>query len=255
MNKVAKVLSLVAVAALAGSVFAQGGGGGGQGRGGQGRGGFGGGGVSEIQLLRRVDVQTELKVTDDQKTKIAALRGGGGGPGGGGRGPGGGGGGGFMAMQGQGQGGGQQMTPEQRAEAQAKQIAEILNPGQAKRLHEIWIQVGGNGILTNPMLQKELGFTDAQKEKVATLQAQQREAMQNAGAPPNADAIAKMRETMNTELGKVLTSDQATKLNGMKGAPFKLDPAVPLNQFGGGGNRGGGGGGGNGGGNNRGGGF
>src|SRR5688572_31660164 len=114
IGKFVAVSALVVSTAL---VFAQGGGGAGGGRGGgQGRGGFGqrgGFGAGPLQLAMRPDVQRDLAVTDDQKTKIAALqtkqreemvalRPAGGGGGGGGNGGGGGGRGGF------------QMTPEQR---------------------------------------------------------------------------------------------------------------------------------------------
>src|ERR1700678_2031242 len=84
-----RILTVLACAVLVGACFGQGGG---QGR----RGGQRGGGNSLGALLRRADVQTELKITDDEKTKIEALPrpgrpagGGGGGAAGGGGGGGG----------------------------------------------------------------------------------------------------------------------------------------------------------------------
>src|SRR5689334_3233377 len=71
LGKLIVVTSLVMAAAM---IFAQGGGGGGGGRFGGGQGGrFGMGQAGPTQLATRGDVQKDLGVTDDQKSKIAAL--------------------------------------------------------------------------------------------------------------------------------------------------------------------------------------
>ncbi len=212
-----------------------------------------------MQLVFRQDVQTDLNVTAEQKTKLEALRGqrpgGGQGQGGGVRGGG--------QGQGQGQGGGNrgqgggfgggQMTDEQRAEFakrmeeqranQRKELAAILNEGQMKRLDEIRVQLAGARAVMQPDIQKSLGLSTEQVTKIRDLQAKQREA--NMALGQNQDLSQEDRRTrmennnkvLDAELLKVLTADQNAKLKAMAGKPFKAD-AQPA----GGGRRGGGGG-------------
>ena len=203
------------------SVFAcaqtgTGGQGGGQGRGGQ-RGGFGqgrgGGGNNELTLAMRKDVQTDLGVSDEQKTKLTDLQaklqpqrgqggnranrtngtnggaatGGAGGVGTGGAGTGGNGGagagaGGNRTNRGQGGQGGtfdaeafRKRQEEQRATTH-KALAEVLSADQLKRLAEISVQLQGNRAIMNPDIQKTLGITDEQKTKISDLQTKQQEA-------------------------------------------------------------------------------
>lgn len=216
-------VALLSCVALAGAQ------GGGQGRG-QGR--RGGGGNSELSLAMRADVQKEISVTDDQKTKLTDLqqksrpqRGGGGGGGNGGGGGGGNGGGNFdpAAMA--------QRMAEMRAQ-QHKDLSAILNDGQMKRLGELLIQREGYNALTQPDVQKALNFTSDQTQKVKDLATKQQEA--------NRALMEKMRnqeitreeltadrekntKTMNDELSKVLTSDQASKFKEMQGKPFTFE--------------------------------
>lgn len=258
--------AMLVCVALAG---AQGGQGGGQGRG-QGRGGFGmgqgrgmGGGMqSEMQLAFRKDVQTDLGVTAEQKTKLDELqakqrqgRGGAGGAGGqgggvrngggaggnggngGGAGAGGNGGGGNRGGQGGGFG---QMTEEQRAamikrqqeqrEQSLKELGAILNEGQVKRLGEIRVQLAGTRAVMQPEMQKNLGLTTEQITKISDLQTKQREAnmalFQNQDMSQE-DRRAKMENNnkiLDAEIVKVLTADQNSKLKAMGGKPFKADP-------------------------------
>ena len=216
----------VALMALAGVGFAQGQGGGGR----QGRGGFGqgmmGGGQRLTQLLRNEQVQTELKITDDQKAKIAELPRGGRGAGNGGGG---------------GQGGGQRTPPT--AEETKKQMADdkaaveaILTPEQAKRLMEIRVQWAGGSAATLPDVQEALALTADQKAKIADLQTKMREAtmgmmekMRN-GEIERADMMPMMQqnnETFKTEVAKVLTADQNAKLKAMGGAELKQETRRP----------------------------
>ncbi|MEQ1823994.1 MAG: hypothetical protein ABL949_15910 [Fimbriimonadaceae bacterium] len=225
------VVSLFAVVGLA---SAQGGGGGQRGGGQFGR---GGGGNSISSLLNRADVQGEIKLTDDQKTKLTEMRvirgqrgagggaGGGGGQGGGQRGQGG----------GAGAGGGQQQDAEamrKAAEEREKNALAVLNADQNKRLKELFVQRSGNRAILNSTIQADLGMNDDQKKKIAELQAKQREAMMSVmekmrnGELQREDMQAineKNNKAMDEELGKVITTDQAAKLKSMGGAPFKFD--------------------------------
>lgn len=239
---------------------AQGGQGGGQGRGQGGfgagqRGGMGFGAQSETQLAFRADVQKDLGVTTEQKTKLDELqakqRQGRGGQGGQGQGGVRGGGQGQGQRQGQGQGGGQnrgqgggqrqgggfgQMTEEQRQAMQQRQeearkeLATILNESQMKRIGEIRVQLAGTRAVMQPDVQKTLNITTEQITKISDLQAKQGEA--NRALFQNQDLSQEDRRTrmennnkiLDAEILKVLTADQNAKLKALGGKPFKADP-------------------------------
>lgn len=184
----------------------------------------GGGGL--LGLALRSDVSAELKLKDDQKTALEALRPqrGQGGQGGG---------------QGQGQGGqrgqGAQRDPEAMRAAQAEQekkIAGILDAAQFARLKELNIQRAGNGAIMREEVQKALGMTAEQVQKARDLQAKQREAQQSLmdkvqNGEIERDEVRtimqKNQGIMNEELGKILTPAQTEALKKMGGAPFKFD--------------------------------
>ena len=241
MKMSSKLISVILISALGVSLaIAQGGGGGGQGRGGQ----RGGNNFSELRLLGRKDVQKDLGLTEDQVTKITEYttantpqRGAGGGGGAGA-----GGGGGQRGGGGAG-GGGAAQTDEQRAAA-AKAAADrraktrtdllaIVSEAQLKRVDEIALQLQGNSAIAQAEVQKALGLSDDQIAKVKDLQTKQREAStalfqkmqaQEITREDLTAAMTKNTETMKTELGKILTADQAAKLKGMQGKTFTPDP-------------------------------
>lgn len=182
-----------------------------------------------IGLLQRSDVQTELKLSDDQKSKLEAMRParGQGGNRGGGNGGGGNGGG----------GGGQR--PAQDPEAMAKAVAErekttleVLSPEQTKRLLELYIQRVGSRAMIRADVQEALKINSTQKEKIAELQKNQRDANQAVMEKVRngeiertavADIQKKNDSILQDELNKILTADQREKLKSMGGAPFKFD--------------------------------
>lgn len=217
------VISFITLAVLA---QAQGGGGG--------RGQMRGGGNSMTGLLNRADVQAELKITDDQKAKLAELnpqrnRGGGGG------GAGGGGGGGAAGGGGGGAAGGGNFDPAAMQQAMAereKKTLAILTAEQGKRLKELYIQRVGNRALSREDIQKELGLSADQvakikdlndKQRAANAELQQKMRNQEMDRQEGRDIMAKNQKTLEEEIGKVLTSDQADKLKSMRGAEFKFD--------------------------------
>lgn len=184
----------------------------------QGR-GFGrmGGGAN---LLRRPEVQAELKLTDDQKTKVtdmlAKLR---------------------EDMQGRIQDL-RDASPEERqkimAEIQAEQtkrVNAILNTDQQKRFKEISLQQQGYSALAMPDVQTELKLTDDQKSKIKDiLQHQgeaQREIFQNAGGDREAarSKMEALRKETDDKIAALLTDDQKNQWKAMLGTPFKLEPA------------------------------
>lgn len=221
---------------------------GGQGPGGQRRMqmmmGRGGG----VRLIMRPDVQKELNLTEDQKSKLAAIFpqpqfGRQGGPGGGGgRGAaaagGGQGGPGGAAVQGgpggqRGQGG--PRDPQAFQEQQKKQedaVKAILTEQQNKRFAELRIQFDGPSALYRDDVAKQVGLTDDQKKKLddirnASMQAM-RDRMQE--ARDNGDdreamrgEMQKMREANDKQILGVLTDEQRKKWDAMQGKKFTFD--------------------------------
>lgn len=183
---------------------------------------FGGGAGNDFRLLGRKDVQTDLKVTAEQKTKIDAAQASQ-----------------QDAMRSMFQGA-QDMSQEERTklvtkmqEDQKKVYEGIISKEQLARLKEIGIQLAGNRAVAREDVQKELAVTDDQKTKIKALQAKQQEAqmalfekMRNGELEREEmqTIIQKNNETMGTELGKILTTEQADKLKKLGGAPFKADP-------------------------------
>ncbi len=237
------ILIFVAVLATTSLVLAQGGGGGNRGGGfggGQRMGGMGGG---DLALLQRPDVQKDLKLTDDQKKAVAkiqednqaamrarmeSMRSGGGG------------GGDREAMMAE----FQKMQKETDAKVKA-----VLTPEQQTRLKQINIQLGGSRVVLREDGQKQLGLPDEQKKKLTALQTAMNEANQAIMQRMRDQEItreevqelqAKNNKTMDDEIAKVLTAEQKTKLEEMKGAKFEADPNYRPGGAGGRGGRGGG---------------
>lgn len=190
----------------------------------QGRGGgmrmMGGGGMT--MLLGRDDVKAEIKLTDDQSSKLDAQR---------------------QAMmedmrarmQNGGGGGDREAMMKEFQEAAKKAEKEalaVLDDKQRARLKELWIQHEGNNVIGNEEIQKDLGMTNDQKAKVKSLQESSRQAMSEIFQKMQNNEIdrseirplmEKNQKAMAEELGKILTADQTAKLKTMGGAPFKFD--------------------------------
>jgi len=223
--KVSKLALIVAIAALACGAFAQGGGGGGgRQRGGR---GFGGNPYAPMTILRNEDVQKEIGLTDDQKTKVEELRTSTTAK---------------MTEVRSSTNGDQQAAREGMMKVNAdalKSLGEILKPEQLKRLRELEIQWTGITIVTSDKeAQATLGITDDQKAKIAELQKKQQAANAEARQSANGDRAAireatqKNAKIMEDELAKVLTDDQKAKLKDLGGKEM-AKPAPP--QRGGGG--------------------
>lgn len=207
--RMAAMTALVMVTALA---MAQG-----RGQGGMMRmGGMGG----KTQLLSRDDVKKDLALTSEQETKLDDLR---------------------QAQRDkmreamQGAGGDMEAMREtmtKMMKESEKATLAVLTADQNKRLKEIWVQLTGNGVIMDEEMQKELGVTAEQKTKIKGLQTKQQEAMtavfekmrnQEIDREQMQESMKKNQEVMNTELGKIMTEEQKTKLKAMSGKPFKAD--------------------------------
>jgi hypothetical protein len=230
-----KLILSVALAALACGSFAQQiqiqGGPGGF-RGGMMMGGPGG---NPTMLLVREDVQTDLGLTDDQKSKLKSVG---------------------DSIREKMQGAMAQAAGDREAmgkifrevqEQATKDTNAILTPDQQKRLKEISLQMAGSRAAMRPDVQKDLGLTEDQKSKLKVLGEKMQEASRavmekaRSGEIQWTDVRATMEKNntiMDGEIEKVLTSAQKDKLKAMGGKPFaRKDP--PQGQggfrFGGGG--------------------
>ncbi|HWD37541.1 MAG TPA: hypothetical protein VG944_01720 [Fimbriimonas sp.] len=205
----------------------------------QGFGGFGGGGGGAF-LLGRDDVQTDLKLTDEQKTKLQDLREST-----------------FSQIQQARQESSGDRDAMQKAMAPIMQKAldetnKILTPEQQTRLHQINMQVNSYSVLTTDKdLQTQLKMTPAQAAQIDSLQKQQQQAnasvfqKMQSGEMQRQDAFAafkKNTEALNSAIQAVLTPEQKTAWTGMLGKPF-VATSNPFGRFGGGRPGGGGGGG------------
>ena len=104
---------------------------------------------------------------------------------------------------------------EERRARQAeddKKVAGLLDAKQLGRLKEIRIQALGAGALMDETVAKELGITD---DQVSKLQAAMQSMRGQGGGDP-----AEMRRTMYTKALEMLSPEQKTKLESLRGAPF-----------------------------------
>ncbi len=211
MNKV--VFMLAALIAISNS-FAQGFGGG------QTRMRFGGmAGGPMTMLLMDSKVTEELKLTDDQKTKLADI--------------------GKSIQADMGKlfqpGGDQEKARKSMGEMMEKATKsqmEILTAEQKTRLQEIYVQDNGASAILNKDIQKGLDLKPEQVKKVATLQENLMKAMRTMGEKLRNQDIdfqqfqeitQKNTAILKKELTDLLTEDQKKKLKAMEGKEFKRD--------------------------------
>lgn len=141
------------------------------------------------------------------------------------------------------------------SDAFAATVKSTISADQLQRLLQIYIQRAGNMAVTDADVQKLLKLTDAQSKQIKDLQDKMNAAngelvkkMMN-GEMDRQDvfpAIQKNNEALKTEIEKLLSDDDKANIKKSGGDEFKFDPDE---QFGGFGRPPGGGGGGGGGGN------
>jgi len=204
MRKVLLVAMLAVATLAAPAAWAQRGGG---------RGGFDGGG---FMLLGQKSVQQELKLSDEQVTKVTAQ----------------------MEKQREGFAELRDLDREERMakmrermEANNTALKEILNADQLKRLKQIGLQQRGASALADPQVATDLGLTDEQKEKVRAIQEENRGALRGAGGDGDREAMRKkfeeQRASTNAKLEALLTPEQQTKWKELQGEPFKGEIVRP----------------------------
>jgi hypothetical protein len=231
------MLALAAVGLLSSSALAQG-------RPGQGGRGPGGGfqqspGQEKLTYLANEAVQKELELADDQKADLKKLAE-------------------EAATKGRelfsGFGDFRSLSQEERdkrmAEVQQKRealgkdllkkVEGVLLPHQMDRLQEIWVQVRGTSVLTDADIAKQLGLNKTQTDKITEIRdASRREMFQPGGGGGgqgfDRERFTKMAEERDTKILAVLTPDQKTNYEKMKGEAFAEAASL---RFGGGQGRG-----------------
>lgn len=169
--------------------------------------GFGGFGGSTIFLLGQKSVQEELKLSDEQVTKVKEL----------------------ADKQRESFQGLRDLSQEERrtkmqemAKANEKAVAEILKPQQLRRVKQIALQQQGVRAVNNEEVAKALNITDEQKEKIREIQRSAFEGIRGLGR--DEEGRKKLQELMketNEKAMAVLTAEQKSKLKKMQGKPFK----------------------------------
>jgi hypothetical protein len=181
--------------------------------------GFGrmGFGISPVQLAAESEeVQAALKLTDQQKTTIGEIN--------------------DELSEArrdlfQGGGGGREERQKLDADAAAK-LAEVLDETQKKRLMGIQIQVNGANSLFDAAIAKELSISDDQNDELSEVRDSNMEAAGEAMRDlrdqelSREEMMAKFQEIRaegDKKLLAVLTSDQQTKYEALKGDPVEVD--------------------------------
>ncbi|MCS7015476.1 MAG: hypothetical protein NZM42_05065 [Gemmatales bacterium] len=173
--------------------------------------GFGRGlaGANRFFLLTQESVQADLKLTDEQKSKIRTLQ----------------------EEQRQAFRDLANLGREERAkrmreltEKTDKELSTLLKPEQAKRLNQIQLQLrlrqGNYGaILNDPEIVAQLNLTSEQKEKVQQINAEG-EKLRESFQAGNREEIFKRLQELRGKYESVLTEQQKARLKELGGEPF-----------------------------------
>lgn len=115
-----------------------------------------------------------------------------------------------------------QQRGQQRDARINSMLREVLEPTQLERLGQIWLQAVGFAALDDPDIQKTLVITASQKRKMSVIRTEYRtRTAQDSHSGTLAHERNESREAMEQELERyllsVLTSEQKSKLERMKG--------------------------------------
>jgi Spy/CpxP family protein refolding chaperone len=186
--------------------------------------------LSPVRLASIETVQTELKLSDEQKEKVDEINDRLG-----------------AEMRGLFEQGGDNREQLQKLNNDASaELNQVLDENQQKRLIGILAQVNMEAALNNPTVVAELNITEDQKAKMTEVRDANRQAMRDAWEElrdqdlSREDFGAKMaalRTESDKKLLAVLTSEQQAQLEQLKGEPVEID--MSQFRFGRGGGRGG----------------
>ena len=114
-----------------------------------------------------------------------------------------------------------------------EQLAEILNEAQIKRLNEIRINVLGANALTDSKVAEAVGLTTDDVQKIeearsaafAEMRQNMMQNMSGGGGDRSAmmEKMQEMRASVDKSIMEMLTEEQATRFQTLKGEPFELD--------------------------------
>ncbi|MCH8829280.1 MAG: hypothetical protein IID45_06855 [Planctomycetes bacterium] len=182
-------------------------GGGGRGRGRGGRGRRGPRGV--LGQLAREDIQTTMKLTDEQKSKIQKLAES------------------SRLSRADFEGKSAEERTQMRADSRKKIITalkEILDDKQFVRAKQLGLQSDGPAALVRDDVQSALKLTDEQKKKIKDIQTTQSEAFAKLRSERRFSEFQELRQKHSEELLNVLTEKQKEAWKKLLGPPA---PAVP----------------------------
>ncbi|MCS7167870.1 MAG: hypothetical protein RMI91_06855 [Gemmatales bacterium] len=174
--------------------------------------GFGRGllGANRLVLLTQESVQADLKLTEEQRSKIRALQ----------------------EQQRQAFRDLANLDREERAkrmrelaEKTEKELGSILTPEQAKRLGQIQLQLqlrrgDYRAVLANSEVASQLSLTNEQKEKISQLDAEFEKIMREGFQGGNRQEIFQRLQELRGKYEAVLTDQQKAKLKELSGEPF-----------------------------------
>ncbi len=163
------------------------------------------GATSRLMLVMTPDVKKEIKVTKDQDKKIQEA---------------------IKAMQAEVQAGTRPMDLSDPMGSFDLDFTPILDDAQRMRLEELFIQANSGYALIDPKVAVALGLTNEQKQSVKTAKTEAlTELMKLMGEMRSASAmkaLKKRHEEIGVKMLDILTADQKTKLETLKGKPFKF---------------------------------
>lgn len=181
------------------------------------RGGFGFG-ASSVRLATLGQVQSDLKLSDEQKSKVADIDD-------------------QLATSRRDL---FQQRPDDMAELREKmeklnhdaaaKLADVLDKDQLKRLAGIVIQVSGPQALNDPVVDGQLSLSDEQKTKLNDVRAKHWQAVgdamsqaQDMSREERRAKMSELRDQAGKDLMAVLTPDQQTQFEQLKGEPIDID--------------------------------
>ena len=172
-------------------------------------------GISKAQLASLPDVQAELKMNDEQKTRVAEIndelredR---------------------RELWGTGFGRFSEIRSEleQLNRDASASVDKVLEPPQRKRLQEISIQQNGPRALEDPEVVAELGLSDEQKTKLAAASEENSQAFEKTFAESGREdwrqKSGELADQADKRLLSVLTPEQQTQFKQLEGEAFDVD--------------------------------
>lgn len=121
-----------------------------------------------------------------------------------------------------------QAMRKEQAEKRRAQLEEVLFPEQMERLGQLTLQLQGMAALADPEVQKKIGITESQVEKMKEFRTEQetkmresmREVWQSGDREGLREKMKEMRDEAEAAVMKQLEPEQRKKFEEMKGEPF-----------------------------------